>query len=98
MAVNLSGDGIFRVAMRQFRIPLELPSRYLPSDPTFCKHRMVIVKRWTEDGIFNAILKCRRYACDTWTRKSIALKQDSQASLKIISQKYEESGPNGTKD
>jgi hypothetical protein len=70
----------------------ESPLRFAtpPPDPRFCLHSMSIAKRWQENGKWFAILRCRRYGCDHWTRKSIVLDQDSRKGLKMKTEKFEE--------
>lgn len=48
-----------------------------PADPRYCKHSYSVQKRWEENGVWYAILRCRRYGCNIWTRKKIVLKQNS---------------------
>jgi len=54
-----------------------------------CHHRYSVVKRWTENGRLNTILRCRW--CDLWTRKTMALDQDSHSkTVKMHTQKFVE--------
>lgn len=72
----------------------EIESERIHYDRQFCKHRRVIAKRWTEAGVFHAIIRCR-WCDEPWTRKSIVLDQDSRKGLKLITQKFIENGPIG---
>lgn len=60
-------------------------------DKFYCKHRRVIVKRWSENGKFFAILRCR-WCDEPWIRKEIVLDQNSHHGLKLITTKFTEVG------
>lgn len=64
-----------------------LGSERIHYDKLYCKHRRVIVKRWTEGKKFFAILRCR-WCDEPWTRKEISLDQNSQIGLKLSTAKF----------
>ena len=76
-------------------MPLDLHElerwKQLPADPRLCLHSYAVQKKWVENGVFHEILRCRRYGCDTWTRKSMVLNQDSRSkTVKMHTQKFVE--------
>lgn len=53
----------------------------------FCKHRMVIVKRWEIDKKWYVIERCRW--CDKWQRKTIELSETAfKTTPKLINEKF----------
>lgn len=71
---------------------MDFSAKRIHNDQLFCKHRPSIVKRWTEDGNFYAIIRCRW--CDRpWERKVIKLKQDDRgATFDLLTQKALDQG------
>jgi hypothetical protein len=53
----------------------------------FCKHRWVIVKRWTENKVFSAIMRCRW--CDDWKRSDIGMNTEPRARKLLALTTYE---------